>query len=498
MGSSTPSERVSISRPEAPVRENFVNPLDNMFEPTESRSPINDTGSSARNDGDLSAGTVNVGAEAHSGTSTSETTTNGNTTTQKDLSKEAHAGAALQADLSRGQVATSVEAGASLKVSQNGTTRGETQVGPATLRGEVGGQVDVNADAGFRSRSDVDLSQGTVDLESGGSLGVDYRLGANAGGEIQVGDTTLDGNVSASTSGVARVQGQNRFQADQDSISTSSSAEARASLAADATIGGGIRNENGSSLNGQLRGEASVFAEAHASSNFTSTPEELSFGGSAGASAAAQLQGEGTLSGQTANGSSFRINGGVNTGSVGAGIEGGFSRTPGSTSLNLGSYGALAVVGGHLNGAVTVADRDVGEAVASPLNAAAGVSNAVGNVAQSAGEFTESTRQAAEQRQQVLNQMADYPSGSFVTDLGNDVAATAHGAYTGAVNVADNVVDTTAHVAHTVGEGLSNAGGAVADGVEYAVGATMDTGVRAVNNGYQAVRSFGSWLNPFD
>ena len=475
-----------------------MNPLDNMFEPAASRPAVNDTGSSTRNDGELSRGTIDVGAEAHAGTSTSTTTSNGNTTTTKDVSKEAHAGVAIRADASQGQLATSLEAGASLHAKQNGSKSSETEIGPATLRGQLEGQVEVNAEAGVRSRNEIDLSRGSVDLENRAAVGVDFNLSGRAGGELQVGDTTVSRGVSASTSGAARAHAENRFTANEEGLSSSGSLGAEARLAADVSTDMGIRNEDGSGINASARGEASVYAEAHASSNFTSTQDELSFGTSLGASAGAQLMAEGTVSGQTANGSSFSLNGGANTGSLGAGIEGGFSRKDGRTSISLGSSGKAALIGGHLNGQVTIADRDIGEAAAAPLHGVANVSNAVGGVAESAGQYTESARQSANQRQQVLDQMAAYPTGSFVTDVGNDVAAGAHGLYTGAVNTADTVVDATAGFANAAGETIGNAAETVADGVEYAVGSTLNAGVRGVNNAYQAARSFGSWINPFD
>jgi len=288
---------------------------------------------------------------------------------------------------------------------------------------------------------------------------------------------------------------------------------------AETTATTGYSSEAGS-LQGQVRGEASVGAHAYASSHFTSTADELSFSSRAGAGAAAQLAIDASFQGETANGSSFHSNIGANTGSVGAGAGYEFSRTPGQTSFGFESSGDAAIIGGQLSAGVTIADRDIAETAAAPLHTGASVYNAVGDGAQRAGEFTESTRQAAHGRQDFIQQMGEVSTGNLIADTGIAAAETVHGAYTATADFADNFADGAAVAYRDAGENLSNTASSVADSVERGVGNVMDAGVRTVHSGYQTARTgyqygsaiaggfvqglgqgarnIGSFLNPFD
>ena len=511
-----PKDKVTLSgKTEAPVRSTTPDPSRMFNEPSEEVGK----GSSVHSEHDANTGEFSAGAEAHSRSVEDKSRTEGNREITDREVKEARAGASVSGNLSEGRVKAEAEAGAIVEAQKASRVSGETSAGPLTVRGEAGAHADVKAEAGVRGSAEVDLKNGRVNAEGRAALGVKVEAGADAAVESEAFGvkSRQEGAVAARTGAHAEVQGQ--FRADENGISASGGGEAKAEATADAKIRNTLSTDAGS-VSTEGRVEASAFAEAHAKGHFESTQDTLAFGGDVGASAATQLAAEGTIEGETANGSSFKLNGGANTGSVGLGINGNFARRPGQTSIGLGSSGSLAVVGGHLGGQVTVADKDIAEASVAPLRAGSAVTGALGDGAQVAGAITESTRQSAHSRQDFLNEMGRVPTGNFIADAGIAGTRNAHGALTNAVDTADRFVDTAALGYNIAERQLNNTANQISNRVEQTVGQTMERGTRTVNNVYQegrrqagraavktaifglnaaqSAREFGSWLNPFD
>lgn len=483
-------DRVTLSGQRDRPSASFVNPLENMFDaPTGSKETAS-SGSSARAGGQLSNASYDVGAEAHSTSAKDSVSRNGDTTHRRVENKDAHASIGATGDLSQGRLQSEVDLGASVQHQEGQLTQKETEIGGVRLGVEAGGRVNAGAEAALSSSTDVDLANGRLDHQSRAALGFEVNARGHVASEVEALGVKRRDEASVGMEAKAGFEAERKLKIDENGVDASQGFAAEAKLAADAKASTAYSSEAGS-LKGEVRGEASLFAEAHADSHFKLTQDELSFGARGGASAAAQLQAEGTVEAETRNGSSFKLNGGANTGSLGAGAGIEFSRKKGETSLGFESYGGLALVGGHLNGNVTVADRDVAEVAAAPLAVGGMAYNAVGSGAEFVGQGTESLRQSAEERQKFISQMAETPTGNFIADTGISAANVAHGAYTNTVQFADDVVDGTGQAARQVGQAMNTAAVVVADKVEQKVGEALDYGVKKAHSGYQYGRAVG-------
>lgn len=499
-------DRVTIGERGDNTRSDFVNPLDNMFNSSETKV------AEAHASGDSSKGSFDVGARAEASSKKESVQDNGTTRHTEKQEKEAHATANASADLSKGQFSSEVDVGASVKHNESQVSRAETEIGGVRVAGEAGGNVDVNAEASARSRTELDLANGRIDHDSRAALGVDVKAGAHAASEVEALGVTRRDEVGVSGQVKGELEAHRQLKADENGVEASQGFNAEAKAMADATASTRYSTDAGS-VEAKARGEASVFAEAHADSHFKLTEDELSFGARGGASAAAQLAAEGTVSGETANGSSFMVNGGANTGSVGAGAGVEFSRTDGHTSLGFESYGGLALAGGHVNGQMTIADRDIAEASVAPMTAGSSTYNAIGDGAQAASQVTEGMKQNAHSRQDFIEEMGSQSTGNMIADAGIATAGAVHGAYTDGVEFADTFAEEAARSYHDYGQRLGNTASRVADKVESGVGSALNYGVRKAHSGYQygravgggfiqglgqGARNIGSFLNPFD
>ena len=470
-----------------------------------------DSGSSAHAEGSLRDGTYDVGAEAHSGRHKESTTQNGHTETTRSESREAHARIGTSGHLSQGKFKSEVDVGASVEVSQRGVVRGQTELAGVKLRGEIGGDAQVRAEAELRSRSEIDLSRGTVDLDRRAAVGVNGSASGHVASEVEALGVTRRDEASVGAEVDAHAEASQRFKADENGIEAANRLDANASLSADASQRTTYSTEAGSLETG-VRGEARVGAEVHANSHFKSTEDTLEFGRHVGASANLSVMAEGDVKVDTANGSHLGATGGMTWGSVGAGAGGDFARRPGETSLGVEAFGSI-VGGAHFNVDATIKDRDIAEAATAPLRVASGALGVIGDTAEGAGQLTESARQSANQRQEFLEEMGSVPTGNFIADTGIAAAETLHGGYTNAVELADNVTDNLTDAYQSASQNVSETAARVTDRVEETVGSAMDYGVKKVNSGYrygraigggflqglgQGASNIGSFLNPFD
>lgn len=486
-------DTATISRKEEAPRSEFVNPL-NHLESEQSGGTTttkSETSSAeAHANGDRSKGSFDVGASAEASKGKETVTKDGNTTHTRSEFSEGHAKVNASGDLSEGRFGTEVDVGASTHASERIKTSGETNVGGVRFGGEAEAGVSLDAEAGTRSRTDVDLANGRLSHDSRTALGVDVKADAKAASEVEAFGVTRRDEVSTSAQAKAKAESESHAQIDENGVDLSTKNSAEAKVAADVGTSTKFSTDAGS-VETSARAEASAFAEAHADGHFTLTEDELSYGFRGGASAATQLQAEGTVKGETKNGSKFSVNGGANTGSVGAGLGVEFARRKGETSYGFETSGGLAIVGGHLNASVTIADRDIAEGATAPLAAGGATFSAIGDAAQSAGQVTESMKQSANSRQDFIHQMGEVPTGNLIADTGIAAAETVHGAYTNAVDFADTFTDTAAQEYHRVGQNISSTASRMADGIEQGVGEVMDSGVRKAHSAYQYGRAVG-------